>query len=262
MTNPTTVVSGYWDCTNKHGNKFASWFENTLLVNCPYVFFGTADTIASVKRIRRGLPTHCVELELADFHTRLYASDFVVHSVHCPSTDLNMIWNEKLFLMQRAARLNPFGSEWFAWVDAGICTYRTSPPPPATWPAQSKMRHLPKSKVIFTTSRSPLFSRYLASGKRYYHCITGGAYLVHDSLLDHFVTLYDSYLSRYVPTRATTYTDQVILTLLYKDRPDLFHRLGHGYGAALPLLYDIPPHHFEGTTFLERAGRWCGFRLL
>ena len=262
MNYPTTVVSGYWDCTNKHGTKFASWFENTLRVNCPYVFFGNADTIASVKHIRRELPTHCVQLELADFHTRLYASDFVVHPVHCPSQELNMIWNEKLFLVQRAARLNPFGSEWFAWVDAGICTYRTSPPSPATWPAQSKMKHLPKNKLIFTTSRSPLLSRYLASGKRYYHSIAGTAYLVHNSSVDQFATLYDSYLSRYVPTRATTYTDQVILTLLYKDRPDLFHRLGHGYGAALPLLYDIPPDQFKGATFLKRVGRWFGFSSL
>ena len=35
-----TCVSGYWRISNKHGNKFDNWFNKTLKINCPYVFFG------------------------------------------------------------------------------------------------------------------------------------------------------------------------------------------------------------------------------
>ena len=35
-----TCVSGYWEIKNKHGDAFKKWFENTLKINCPYVFFG------------------------------------------------------------------------------------------------------------------------------------------------------------------------------------------------------------------------------
>ena len=31
-----TCVSGYWNVKNKHDNKFNNWFENTLIINCPY----------------------------------------------------------------------------------------------------------------------------------------------------------------------------------------------------------------------------------
>jgi hypothetical protein len=32
-------------------------------------------------------------------------------------------------------------------------------------------------------------------------------------------------------------TDQIILTHLYKDNPELFYKLGDGYGEIVPLLF-------------------------
>ena len=213
------------------------WFENTLRIQCPYVFFGTAETIALAKQFRRELPTHYVELDLSEFHTQAYKTEFLVHPVHCPSQELNMIWNEKLFLMRRAAQLNPFGSEWFAWIDAGICTYRNAVPPSLTWPSSNKLASLPKDKLLFTSSDSPYFLPTRATEKSYYHFIAGTSYIIHASALNNFVELYDSYLKRCLPMRCNIFTDQVILTLIYKDHPELFHRIGHGYGALVPLLY-------------------------
>jgi len=232
-----TVVSGYWTCTNKHGDKFNDWFERTLRVNCPYVFFGTAETIALAKQFRRELPTHYVELELTEFHTARYKSDFLTHSTHCPSAELNMIWNEKPFLIQRAAKLNPFGSDWFLWADAGVCTYRATPPPQGPFPDKQKLAELPTNKLLFTSSDRPLFQPEIVSPRNYYHFISGTSYAVHKATIDSFVALYGSYLAEYLPKRCNIFTDQVILTYMYKDHPELFHRVGHGYGAILPLMY-------------------------
>ncbi len=59
----TTCVSGYWKIVNKHNDdKFSQWFENTLRVNCPYVFFRTKETIDLAKKYRRELPTYYIEL--------------------------------------------------------------------------------------------------------------------------------------------------------------------------------------------------------
>ena len=46
------------------------------------------------------------------------------HPKHCPSIELNLIWNEKIFFIEKAKNINPFNSEYFMWVDAGICTFR------------------------------------------------------------------------------------------------------------------------------------------
>ena len=52
-----TCVSGYWNTKNKHGDKFNSWFQNTLKINCPYVFFSDKETIEIIKKYRQNLPT-------------------------------------------------------------------------------------------------------------------------------------------------------------------------------------------------------------
>ena len=231
-----TIVSGYWICPNKHGDKFNDWFERTLRINCPYVFFGTTETIALAKQFRRELPTRYIALNLTEFHTARYRSDFLAHPTHCPSAELNMIWNEKLFLMQRAAHLNPFGSEWFLWADAGICTYRTTPPPLTPFPDIQKLAGLPNNALLYTSSDSPLFQPDRVSDSNYYHFISG-TYAIHKDVIDRFVELYGSYLATYVPKRCNIFTDQVILTYMYKDHPKLFHRIGHGYGKLVPLLY-------------------------
>ena len=232
-----TVVSGYWIITNKHGNQFLDWFKNSLKINCPYVFFGTKETIALVKGYRGTLPTHYIELELADFYTHKYRDDFQTDPVHCPSKELNMIWNEKLFLIQKAAALNPFKSEFFAWVDAGVTIYRKRPPPTGPFPNKSKLQKLPKDKLVFSASVPAKFNAAAVGPTNYYSFISGTAFMLHASIIDMFVTEYSHYLEKYVPQRCNVFTDQVIFTYMYKDRPELFHSLGVGYGYMLALLY-------------------------
>ena len=61
-----TCVSGYWKIKNKHDNKFYKWFENTLKINCPYVFFGNKESIDLARKYRQTLPTYYIELEIED----------------------------------------------------------------------------------------------------------------------------------------------------------------------------------------------------
>ena len=61
--------------------------------------------------------------------------------------------------------------------------------------------------------------------------------MVHKSFIDVFVAEYVRYTNTLVPMRTTIFTDQVIMTHMYKDKPELFHLLGYGYGYLLALLY-------------------------
>ena len=47
-----TCVSGYWNVKNKYDNKFYDWFNTTLKINCPYVFFCSKSTINIIKKYR------------------------------------------------------------------------------------------------------------------------------------------------------------------------------------------------------------------
>jgi hypothetical protein len=229
-----TCVSGYWKIPNKHNtDDFLKWFETTLQVNCPYVFFGTKETIELVSTYRRELPTQYIEFELEDFYSYKYKDKMKTHVRHCPSVELNIIWNEKIFFLEKAKDLNLFNTEFFAWIDAGICSLRDKVPSLDLFPNSNKLSLLPKNKFIFTSSDGSVYEPTKLGFE--YHFISGTLYILHKSIIDLIATLYRLYMDKYIePTRV--YTDQILLTYIYNDFPNLFHQIGHGYGEGINIL--------------------------
>lgn len=236
MATNLTVVSGFWNVKSKHNESlFKSWFWTTLKINCPYIIFGDKEGINLVYPFRFNLPTQVRELSIENFYTYKFKDTIAVHEKHVPSKELNMIWNEKLFLMQKASQENPFESEWFLWVDAGISLYRNKLPPQTPLGSSKKILELPKDKIIFTSSEQPEFNQKEFEKNKYYHFVSG-TYMIHKSFIDEFVELYKEACEKYLTLSEWYHTDQVILTKIYKERPELFHQVGHGYGKILEYL--------------------------
>jgi hypothetical protein len=231
-----TCVSGFWKIKNKHDNKFEQWFKNTLKINCPYVFFGNEEAISMVKKYRQELPTHYIELNIEDFETYKYRDNMKIDNNHCPSIELNLIWNEKIFMIQKAMNINPFCSDFFCWVDAGISFYRNTSPPLQSFPCLSKLENLPQNKFIYSSSETiNLNRRKFKKGMYYLYHHISGMYLLHKSIINNVVSLYTKYLS-YID-KEDIWTDQVILTLMFKDTPELFYKYCDGYGTIIPNLF-------------------------
>lgn len=234
MSYPLTAVSGYWTVKNKHDTKYNRWFENTLRINCPYVFFGNSESIDIVKRHRGDLPTYYIECQIDEFYSYKYKDHIITHPIDCPSVELNMIWNEKIFLVEKAARLNPYNSDFFAWIDAGICVYRDKIPPSVQFPSPNKLALLPKDKFIFTTSEKPFLEPHRLN--TYYHHIAATSYILHKNLIPKFIDIYSEYLEKLINLKIL-FIDQSVLTHIFNDHPGLFYKLGDGYGEVVPLLY-------------------------
>ena len=231
-----TCVSGYWQIKNKHNNQFEDhWFKNTLKINCPYVFFGNKDSIELIKRYRGNLPTYYIELEIEDFESYKYKENMITNEKHCPSVELNLIWNEKIFLMNSAAKINPFLSEFFMWIDAGICVYRNTPPPCRSFPDLDKLKTLPTDKLIYSSTHIKEFDNNIFTKGQYhlYHHVSG-TYILHKNMVEKYATLYNEYLK--LIDENDIWTDQVILTLMYRDNPDLFYKYCDGYGELCSIL--------------------------
>ena len=227
-----TCVSAYWNVKNKHDNSYYNWFNNTLKIDCPYVFFSDKETIEIIKKYRENLPTFYVECNISDFVTYKYKDRMITHSTHCPSVELNLIWNEKIFLIRKALELNPFFTDFFCWIDAGICIYRNQPPPERPFP-NIDISKLPKDKFIYSSS-NPYKESYVKN-RTYYHHISG-TYILHKNIINKFASIYENYLDRLVD-RNNIWTDQVLLTHIYKDNKTLFYKLCDGYGEIVRSLY-------------------------
>lgn len=235
MESKLTCVSGYWIIKNKHGNQFNDWFKTTLRINCPYIFFGDKQSIELVKKYRNDLTTYYIELNIEDFITYQYKNKMITHPYHCPSTELNLIWNEKIYMIQKAFNLNPFQSDYFCWIDAGICTYRNKYPPNQPFPNLEKLNKLPTDKFIFSSSCNFNSNRFIKGQYHLHHFISGTSYILHKNIIDKFINLYNEYLK--LIDKNYIYTDQVILTLIYKNNKDLFFKYIDGYGEIITSMF-------------------------
>tara|TARA_B100001287_G_scaffold260745_1_gene249108 strand:- start:782 stop:1264 length:483 start_codon:yes stop_codon:yes gene_type:complete len=159
----------------------------------------------------------------------------ITDSFHCPSIELNLIWNEKIFMIQKTFKLNPFSSEFFMWIDAGICIYRDIPPPSIPFPNINELIKLPKDKFIYSSS-NPYNDVNFKKGKYHlYHHISGTTYILHKNIIDIFVEMYKEYLN--LIDKNDIWTDQVILTHIYKDNKELFYKYCDGYGSVVRKLF-------------------------
>ena len=231
---PMTCVSAFFNIKGKHPvSRFTDWFPNTLAINCPYVFFGTKDTIEIIKTYRKDLPTHYIEYNLDNFVTKKWKDKMTIDDFHCPSVDLNMVWNEKIYMLKMAAEQNPFHSEWFQWVDAGTAAYRGEKPPATEYPTIEKLAMLPKDKFTYSSSINYSDERPIHTID---HHIAGTAYILHKDMIPKFVDIYTKKMDD-LHAAPGMWTDQIVLTHIYRDTPELFFKIADGYGDVTRKLY-------------------------
>ena len=109
-TSQVTCVTGLWNT----GETYDKCLKNTLLIKCPYVFFGDHKSIEYVKNIRGDdYPTYYIEYNIEDFDTYKYIDKTIIDELYCPSLELNLIWNEKINMIKIAAEYNIYDSEFF-----------------------------------------------------------------------------------------------------------------------------------------------------
>ena len=228
-----TCVSCYYKIKNKHDDKYLKWFENTLSIQCPYVFFTTKENIEFITKSRKGLLTYFIEYNIEDFYTYSLKDKMITHPTHCPSVELNLIWNEKLFMMEKAKEINPFQSDWFQWMDAGICIFRDKFPPQISYPNENKVKFLPKNKFIYCSSN--YYIEKYVKPEIYYHHVSGTSFILHKNFLSKYLEIYKEFLEL-IDTN-NIWTDQVILTHIFKNHQNLFYKLCDGYGEIVAQLY-------------------------
>lgn len=211
-----TCVSCFYQIVNKHGNKYEEWFQTSLKINAPYVIFGTKESIEVVKPFRDGFPTVYVERGLTDFVTYKFKDRIETDPVHCPSVELGLVWHEKIFMLRDAAESNPYQSNVFVWVDAGLSIYREHAPPPYPFQTLSFLDH---DRFNYTSCPD--------------HKVTGTYALARLA-----AAMYASmYLEKLVQSQVI-FTDQITWADIYSDNPNMFHQVGEGYGGIIKRFYE------------------------
>ena len=142
---------------------------------------------------------------------------------------LNMIWNEKIHLLKFAKDIDVNPTEFYIWIDAGICVYRKNKPPQKRFNLKD-IDLLPKNKLCY--------SHVIED----YHQFSGGVLLIHSSFIDEFHYYYYEMLQYCVENisehKWRCGSEQFIFTKLMEVKPEIFHKISEGYGQNLVELYD------------------------
>jgi hypothetical protein len=160
-----------------------------------------------------------------------------IDDYHCPSIELNLIWNEKIFMIKRAYEINPFGSEWFKWIDAGICIYRNIRPPNKPFPNATILNKLPKDLVIYSSSNTITADMNKITPTNNYHHVCGTSYLVNKYIINDFAEIYEKYMDVLI-NKNNIWTDQVLMTHIFKHNTKRFYKLVDGYGELTRVLFE------------------------
>jgi hypothetical protein len=218
-----TAVSGFWNINGKHSfESYSRWFDNTLSLDCPYVFFYEDENVREfISKKRKNIPTTFMKKSINDFSVNNKYKNEWVHDEHVPGPDVGKIWIEKVNLIREAAVQNFYDTEWFMWVDAGNAFYRDKKPPSNPWPFHEV--NMPKDKIIYTGSNENE------------HDFAGTAFMYHKNICD---TVSDLFYEQFKlcsenENNWTCGSDQCIFTELKKRQPELFHRIGEGYGNLI-----------------------------
>lgn len=154
-----TAVSGYWSINNINQINTESNSCN-LKINTPLVYFYNNDIDKTfVQSLRVGYPTQFIKLNANELIGTNQIKNSLLNNKENIITANNVELDlENVFLIQRVILLNPYHTDWFAWIDSGhnsdLSTASSSTAnnknsiPMLKWPDQVQLDKLPIDKFI------------------------------------------------------------------------------------------------------------------
>jgi galactoside 2-L-fucosyltransferase 1/2 len=125
----STIVTAYFELRkSKHSKSdYDTWMRNMLSLKDAMIIFTSPLLVPKIRALRAHAKskTKIISMQLEDSKmVSDYSIDFWKNQVSIDpekyhSSELYIIWQEKTNFLKRAKDLNPFGSEFFAWVDVG-----------------------------------------------------------------------------------------------------------------------------------------------
>lgn len=218
------VVSGYWRVNDSKYSQldYDRWLRSSLRINMPYIIFTNSDCVDLITDCRLGLPTLIALRDVPNMVAYpTYQHDWILPG-HVPSKEVACIWLEKMHLLLLASRIAPPQTTFFAWVDAGLVSFRKRSAPDEPW-SSDVIGALPRDRVAHSLPSITYFQ---------YHNFAAGVLIMHRDILPRVHTLfYAEYgLCRKVHSDWRCGSEQYLFSQLRKKHPSLFHAMSYDYG--------------------------------
>jgi len=229
----TTIVTAYFQLptAKKSHAQYVQWMQNMLIIQTPMVIFSDEASKPVIQQFRGNLPTHYITLRFDDFYTARYDLEFYEHQLidheigigH--GSQLYMIWNEKSHFLKQAAEKNPFGAEYFLWVDIGC--FREPNTRFLQWPNPAKIAQLEPDKMLmvqvypFQPEELSVTTLESIPSFQFTNRIGGTMFGGRKGAIDKWHTEYYQMLEYFIRIERFIGKDQSIMNSLYLWKPEL-----------------------------------------
>lgn len=229
----TTIVSAYFQLpTAKTSHaQYLKWMQNMLIIQTPMVIFSDEVSKPIIQQFRGNLPTHYITLDFDDFYTYRYELSFyesmlIDHEIgigHSPQ--LYMIWNEKSHFLKVASEINPFGADYFLWVDIGC--FREPNTRFLQWPNPAKIGKLEPDKMAmvqvypFQPEELSVTSLESIPSFQFTNRIGGTMFGGRKEAIEKWHTEYYQMLEHFIRIDRFIGKDQSIMNSLYLWKPEI-----------------------------------------
>lgn len=246
----TTMITALFDINReKKGdgrtvNEYLKWFRKTLKLNCN-LFIVTEEkfkpfidkfrnkhykTYVKIDKLENAKYYKYRERMIEILESEEYKKKIAYpERVECKLPEYNIIQYSKLGWLEDCIELNPFGSEYFFWMDAGLSRFFERRKLNSPYPR----KNIPSKKFIIQ-GRINLKS-YNIDEKFIWgadNLLKGGIFGGHRNIVLEVNKLLEEYFNKKMLNFNNVNNEQLCLMLLWKDRPDLFHVVENDYHAA------------------------------
>jgi hypothetical protein len=248
MSNPITIVTALYDIDRENrgdGRKFdqyLSWFGDTLKVKTPMIVFVDQSLVSFVEKHRNNLPTKIIvqSLDETPYFNLTKDIDEILKSkkfkdnigaperIECKLALYNSIIYSKFQWVKKSIEDNPFDSEYFMWMDAGLSRFFYGMD--LEYPSSDATEILLdcKDHVVIQTSMSyysDLSSAAECTEEYFWDARTwvmAGLWGGGKKILEEFCNLIDDILRNKMIANKVINNEQNAMAYAYKNNPDMF----------------------------------------
>jgi len=248
MSEPITIVTALYDINRENEgdgrkfNEYLSWFKETLKVTRPMVIFVEESLVSFVKENRKDLPTKIITQSLeeipyysltSDIENILQSEQFqskigAPERVECKLALYNSIIYSKFQWVKRIISEDPFNSELFMWMDAGLSRFFYGID--FKYPSDNAIETLLncRDNVIIQTSMS--YYTDLVGLQEYKQenlwdartWVMAGLWCGGKEVVNKFCDLIDDVLRNKMISNGLINNEQSAMAYVYKNNPDMF----------------------------------------
>lgn len=225
---------------------YLEWFKKTLEINNPMVIFVDPETKEFVEINRAGKETLIITepIENAPYYNLKYSIDSIIESeeyrgkikdsnrIECKSSLYNIIQYSKFGWVERASEMDPFQTNLYLWLDAGISRFFLSLglPSDLRYPGKNFMESIRDmdNEVYIQTfmsnypdlANSPsLPDEYLIDNRSY---VAGGIFIASKNSIKIIKSEIDYVLEKMMLEKGIINNEQIAIGYLLKKKPSLF----------------------------------------